>query len=189
MAYGTSLASVHTSAIDRYRRGEKPESLGASKIVVCSHLIGYWVKLQPLGRLLGESIDQGETLSDNAWHPLRPPVVVSPGLVRKRAERLRSEWNQVRDQFGPTDGEADWYAVEILKVLTLYEHASGAGEAVVSVLDAPFDDERASRTTLPKLADDFAFPERPRLLCQASPRPSCGLRGPPLAFSVQRSFD
>lgn len=72
MAYGNYLASVSENEITNLA-AQPTELLDAHKIEIVSHLVAYWVKVQPLGRVLGEAIDGGNVLSEALWHPLRRP--------------------------------------------------------------------------------------------------------------------
>src|SRR4051812_42252100 len=91
MAYLTYIASVPeeqvAAATHDPQRGLKPHLVS-----VVSHLIGYWLTLQPLGTLLGEAVDGGTRLSHDLWHPLRPPVYQPPYRVVSLYEELSEAW-------------------------------------------------------------------------------------------------
>ena len=44
---------------------------------------------------------------------------------------------------------ADWYAIEIAKVLNLFEHAASLFNGVVSFLEPPTDEVRAKKVCIP----------------------------------------
>jgi hypothetical protein len=45
--------------------------------------------------------------------------------------------------------ETDWFRTEIEQVLNIFRHASDSGEGIISVLEPPLDQERASRVHIP----------------------------------------
>ena len=121
--------------------------LEPSLVVPVSHLIGYWVEVQPLGKLLGQAVDGGLTVSSELWHPLRPPVYHKSDAAKALYQQLTEEWQRVvAEKPVPED---DWFRIEIEKVLRLFRHASDRGESVVSVLERPADQERAHRVRIP----------------------------------------
>lgn len=149
MAYLTILAAFPESRLRAYRR-DRSQPLQASLVSNCSHLVAYWVQIQPLGGLLGKAIDGGDPLHDELWHPLRPPLFHSPAAVQDLDRRLQEEWARVqREQ--PTLPADDWYAMEINKVLNVFSFAAGSGECVLTMLNSPADEERASRVEAPRL--------------------------------------
>jgi len=152
MAYLNNLASVPAQRIVAFRK-DPTLSLHATKVEGCSHLIAYWVKIQPLGELLGKLIDGGELLQKSLWHPLRQPVFHGVAETRKLAEVLSKEWSRVLEEMPASSGKSpdNWYKVEIEKVLSVLNHAAQSGECFVSVLEPPLDEERARKVTIPRL--------------------------------------
>lgn len=151
MAYMTFLAAIPVErivAFQSHQTGERP-SLQASKTMKCSHLMAYWVRVQPLGSLLGEAIDGGQPLDAAHWHPLRPPRFHAPDAAADLYRRLNVAWSEVTGTHPVADD--DWYGVQIRQILDLFAGAAERGEAVVSFLGPPADAERASRVTLPSL--------------------------------------
>ena len=121
--------------------------LEPSLVVAVSHLIGYWVEVQPLGKIVGQAVDGGLAVSPDLWHPLRQPVYHRAEAVQALHLQLVEEWERVlADKPVPED---DWYRIEIEKVLRLFRHASDQTECVVSVLERPADHERARRVRIP----------------------------------------
>jgi hypothetical protein len=148
MAYLSILASVPESRIQAFRK-DSSISLGASLVEECSHLIAYWVEIQPVGRLLGDVIDGGQPLHEALWHPLRPPVFHNTHRTKELAVSLKREWSYGLETHPvPKD---DWYRVEIEKVLAVVTHAAEGGECFVSLLEPPMDAERARRVAIPRL--------------------------------------
>lgn len=137
MAYSCILAAVAPHQVERYKSGQL-NSIHPSKTIQCSHLLAYWVQLQPLGNLLGEIIDGGERLRDDFWHPLRVPAAHSPAAVQKLYSMLVEAWASI-----PGKDASDWYVIEISKVIGLLEHANSLQLCVVIVLQPPLDSERA----------------------------------------------
>lgn len=119
----------------------------ASLVVAVSHLIGYWVEVQPLGKLLGQAVDGGFVLNHDLWHPVRAPVYLRPEAVLALNEQLVAEWQRVL-AVKPVP-EDDWYRLEIEKVLRLFRHASDRAECVVSILERPADQERGIKVRIP----------------------------------------
>jgi hypothetical protein len=137
MAYGVVLAGVPESGVEEFRSG-RVRALQPSKIVYCSHLLSYWVRVQPLGELLGEAIDGGESLRGDLWHRFRIPMVHPASQSRELYEKLRVEWERVISlKVGPE--ELGYLGNEIPLVLSVFAHASAHQQAVVSVLDPPQD--------------------------------------------------
>ncbi len=147
MAYLNLLASVPEQQVQALRQ-DSTLLLRPSLRVAVSHLIGYWVEIQPLGKLLGQAIDGGEPISKNLWHPLRSPVFHGPEMARTLYQGIDDAF---RDARGPQADESDWdwYRDEINKVLRIFRHASDRGECVVSVVEPPADAERADRVRIP----------------------------------------
>ena len=145
MAYGNYLASVSEEQIRNLRHDPKL-AVNPSAIVLVSHLIAYWVKAQPLGKLLGEALDGGQPLNSTLWHPLRAPTYHSIAATTALFQQISDAWNAATGEPFP---EMDWYRVEIERVLSIFGHASKNGEGVISVLEPPLDQERASRVHLP----------------------------------------
>lgn len=146
MAYFTLMASVAEAEVDAFRR-EPSLVLRASLVSGASHLLSYWVKVQPLGQLLNEAVDGGELLHGELWHPLRPPMFHRPTKVRSLAEQVQAAWKDVEQEMPPD--EREWLLAEIGRLLRLYSHAATADECVVTALDRPGDEERARKVRIP----------------------------------------
>ena len=119
----------------------------ATLVVAVSHLIGYWLEVQPLGKLLGQAVDGGLTLNPELWHPLRAPVYHDSEKVQTLNQQITDEWQRVLAE-NPVP-EDDWYRLEIEKILQLFRHASDRAECVVSILESPADQERGSKVRIP----------------------------------------
>jgi hypothetical protein len=116
-------------------------------VLEVSHLLAYSVRTQPLGGLLGRALDSGTLVHAELWHPLRPPVFHPPAAVAELADAIAQARAEVVD--ARPAPHADLWADEIEAVLRLFRHAAESGECVVSVLDPPADEARASRVRLP----------------------------------------
>jgi hypothetical protein len=147
VAYLNYLASVSFPDVATLQ-ADPTFLLRTSKAVGVSHLIGYWVQVQPLGSLLGDAIDGGVSLNDSFWHPLRPPSYHSPEKVQSLHTRLSESWQHTLESM-PELPQDDWYRLEIEKVLRLFRHAAEHGECVVRVLEPLADPERGDRVHLP----------------------------------------
>jgi hypothetical protein len=149
MAYLTYIGSVCEADVDAIRRDPRLKG-NPSFAVAVSHLIAYWVEVQPLGRILGEAVDGGEPVTETLWHPLRPPRVQSRAAVARLHAELDEAWQDLT-RSRPVEGD-DWYRVEIDKVRRVYDHAAAQGECVLTALDPPADRDRARRVWTPVIS-------------------------------------
>ena len=139
-------ASVSEADVEQLRRDllfvVRPRSvLGASD------LIGSWVQVQPLGGLPGRALDGGQPLDPERWHPLREPGFHPAAIVAELAEALGRAWEEgIATKLLP---DGDWLAVDLVRLLREFRHAVGAGERIISTLEGPADEERASRVRIP----------------------------------------
>ena len=146
MAYLNLLASASEADVERLRR-DPLFVVRPSLVLGTSHLLGYWVQVQPLGGLLGRALDGGQPLHPELWHPLRAPGYHPPAIVAELAEAVGRAWEEGIAAAPLPDG--DWLAVEVVRLLRVFRHAAGAGECIISALEAPADHERASRVRIP----------------------------------------
>jgi hypothetical protein len=148
MAYANLLAAVTPEQVSALR-GDDKIRLRPSRVTSVSHLIGMraWVEAQPLQSLLAGALDGGEVLAAWLWHPLREPVYHTPEGVRDIAAALAQAWDGFLAEYSLA--EDDWYRVEIGKAVALFSHAAERGEGVVSILQPPYDAERARRVQIP----------------------------------------
>jgi hypothetical protein len=132
MAFLNHLVSVPPVEVEALR-SDPDAYLTPSLAVAVSHLVAYWVQVQPLGQLLGQAIDGGAVLNPALRHQLRDPCYYALETVRSLHAQLSEAWEQATAaQPVPPD---DWYRVEIEKVLRLFAHAADRGECVVSALE------------------------------------------------------
>ena len=148
MAYLNLLAAVDPEQVT-HLRGDHGFRLAPSKVVGVSHLLGNpgWVTHPPLVSVLAEVLDGGEWLAGSLWHPLRVPKYHPPGAVAVLASRLDEVWRATLA--GRPLPDDDWYRIEIEKVIAVLRHAAALVEGVASVLQPPFDQERACRVVNP----------------------------------------
>jgi hypothetical protein len=132
MAYLNHLLSVPCAEVEALRKNPDA-SLTPSVSVSVSHLIAYWVQVQPLGQLLGQAIDGGSVINSTLKHQLRDPCYQDPEAVKTLLPQLTKAWEQALS-IGPVP-DGDWYRIEIEKVLRVFTHAADHGECVVSVLE------------------------------------------------------
>jgi hypothetical protein len=97
--------------------------------------------------VLAEALDGGELLIGLLWHPLRVPKYHRPSEAGALASNLDQVWGATLADWHLSDN--DWYRIEIEKVVAVFRHAVAVGEGVASVLQPPFDQERASRVVVP----------------------------------------
>ena len=147
MAYLTLVAAVPNQQIDAIRVDERTV-VTPSMIKGVSHLLGYWIQLQPLGQLLSRAIDGGELVNETFWHPLRPPIIHRPADVASLTDELTREWQSMR---GAGDFTDEWLDSEMNRLLAVMTHARDNAESVVTALDLPSDQERAKRIRIPWL--------------------------------------
>lgn len=149
MAYGTIIASAPLDAVLAYR--EKASALlRPSMVIQVSHLLAYWVQIEPLGDVLGQCVDGGEVLAPRLWHPLRPPHLHRPKSVTRLAGELEDAWEHALCQHVDLHDDG-FFHPQITKLSELFQHASKYGEAVVSFLDKPSDYARARKVKIPDL--------------------------------------
>jgi hypothetical protein len=146
VAYFTLMASAAEAEVDALRQ-DPSRLLRPTLVSGASHLLSYWVQVQPLGQLLQDAVDGGELLHSELWHPLRPPMFHRPLMVRSLTEQVGAAWEIAKPDIPQDDG--DWLVAEVGRLLRLYQHAAAAGECVVTALDLPGDEERASRVRIP----------------------------------------
>ena len=146
MAYLTVIAAVPEAELIRFREG-LIETMAASRIERVSHYLAYAVRDQPLGKLLGEAIDGGESLNEDLWHPLRAPVVQNPQTVKNCWHQLMEAWSAVTSE--REVAADDWFRIEITRLLEIFAHANRNSECIVSMLEPPPDLERAIRVRMP----------------------------------------
>jgi hypothetical protein len=157
-AYAVVLAAVPIDQIERVRAeasagegqtgGINAIELVASRVERCPHDLTA-LEVFPLGKVVAEALDIGQPLRNDAWHPLRAPVVVDPETVTARARKLAVTLDQSRNQLRGLLGEAA--GSELDKVRDLYAHASERGEAVVSFLAASDDGGPVAGATVPRV--------------------------------------
>jgi hypothetical protein len=134
MAYMCLLGSVPESQV-LAMRADAGVKLQPSLLIPVSHLIAYWVVIQPLGGLLGKAIDGGEMLNENLVHPFRSPSYHNPESARMLYAALTAAWQEaIRDKSSDV-GSDTWYRMEIGKALQAFGHAAGRGECLVNAIE------------------------------------------------------
>ncbi len=149
MAYFTLMASVAEADVDAFRR-DSSLVLRPSLVSGASHLLSNGLPDQPesqFSRLLSEAVDGGELLHADLWHPLRAPLFHRPPSVRWLSEHLELQWESVKELIPDDDG--GWTLAEVRRLVSVYRHAAGASECVVTALDHPGDQERARLVRFP----------------------------------------
>src|SRR5436305_1721072 len=106
MAYAVYLVSVPPSQVDSLRNVPQV-LLQPARIEIVSHLIAYWVKVQPLGKLLGEAVQGGELLTPMLHHPLRNPVCHRPDDVAQIHSQLAAASHEMFVAHPVVEG--DWF--------------------------------------------------------------------------------
>lgn len=147
MAYGTIVASVSEESVSAYRADARTV-LDTSMSVFVSHLLAYWIQVEPFGSTLGKCIDGGEELAPRLWHPLRVPLVHSPDAVADLANELERAWNETQQKHVAVE-DNDFCGPQITNLVKLFVYATANDECVVTFLDRPSDGERASKVEIP----------------------------------------
>src|SRR5262249_25422469 len=142
VAYLNLLAAVPEVEVERLHQDPAFE-VTPSMVLGASHLLGYWVQVQPLGGLLGRALDGGQPLHPELWHPLRPPGFHPPVAVAELAQAISEAWEAALVAQPLPDG--DWLVAEVGRLLRVFRHAAESGECIISALDSPADRQRASR--------------------------------------------
>ena len=125
---GGTMAYVNYLAVVNYEQiveavGPARVALMPTHVSAVSHFLTYSVEVQPLGRLLIEALDGGHGLDPELWHPLRPPKFHSPEATRRLCVDLELAWSNA-DAADPARDAADWYRIEITKVLRSFGAAA-----------------------------------------------------------------
>ncbi|HLQ45472.1 MAG TPA: hypothetical protein VK137_12125 [Planctomycetaceae bacterium] len=144
MAYLTLMASVAEHEVEALRQ-ETSLVLHPTFVTGASHLLSYWVTVQPFGQLLNQAVDGGEQLHQEFWHPLRPPMVHHPSDVRSLTEQIA----KACENLGSDLKNDDWLSAEVDRLLSVFRHAANSGECVVTALDMPGDEKQAKRVRIP----------------------------------------
>jgi hypothetical protein len=131
------LRSVDESRIASHRAGGGAP-LDGSRTARCSHVLASWVAVQPLGGVLAEALDGGESLDGRPRGPFLPPGVHLPLAVARLAGDLRAAWNAFRRMVPLADDHR--CMVQIRSVVALFEWARLRGESVVACPDPPLED-------------------------------------------------
>lgn len=136
MAYLCILASVPADKVTQIRVPSDIPRI-ASRGVCASHYIA------PACSELSDAMDGGTPLDTDTWHPLRGFMYHEPVAVQECATRLASLASQMCESRHPLH-EDEWSQREARKVIDLFQHASAAGEAVVTHLDLTRTGKRKS---------------------------------------------
>jgi hypothetical protein len=147
MAYAVLIGSTPETQIAEFQANTR-NLLEVSKIVRSSHVLATWVTITPLNHVLREAIDGGQLLRADLWHPFRPPVFHSTTAVQRLHLELLDALDRAVRENGPLPPD-DWYGRQIADIMELFYHAVNQGEAVVSFLDRPQDEERARQVSIP----------------------------------------
>ena len=111
-----------------------------------SHLLSYWIQVQPLGQILNSVIDGGDCLNQEFWHPLRPPMVHLPVDLAQLTESLKKAWSDITANSTDQD---EWLSSEMSRLLAVMEHGVEIGACIVTALDFPGDRDRAKHVRIP----------------------------------------
>ncbi|MCA9238083.1 MAG: hypothetical protein KDA44_21565 [Planctomycetales bacterium] len=148
MAYLTLVAAVPEDQIEAIR-SNAAFVLTPTLIKGVSHLLSYWIQVQPLGKILNSVVDGGDCLNKDFWHPLRPPMVHLPTAVAQLTGSLKTAWSDVSDYSANQD---EWLTSEMNRLLAVMEHAVNTGACIVTALDLPGDHDRAKLVRIPWMA-------------------------------------
>ncbi len=146
MAYLTLCAVVPTAQVERIRT-DPTYLLQPTSIEGVSHVLAYWIEVQPLGKLLSEIIDGGERLHEELWHPLRPPMIHWANDVLRLRTELAAAWKICCS----TQRDDDWLAMELGRLRRGMSHAIDQQACLVTALGMPGDQKQARRVRIPWL--------------------------------------
>ncbi len=146
MAYVNYIAAVPLDQIAELRRNRN-SVLRPSRLEMVSHLLAYWVKAQPAGKLFEDALDGGEFLADGLEHPYRPPMMHLPADVFRLRALIRVGL-EAAAAAADTNG-VEGFRLDIDRLLRVMDVAIERGEAIISVLEPPMDEERASKVRIP----------------------------------------
>jgi len=160
VAYLTFVAAVPEVQIAAIR-SDATYVLSPTLIKGVSHVVSYWIQVQPLGQILQTVIDGGDCLNNDFWHPLRAPMLHLSITVPQLTESLKKAWTDVNDNGTEQD---EWLASEMDRLLTVMNHGVETGACIVTALDLPGDYDRARRVRIPWMAPqaDHGVPRRRR---------------------------
>jgi hypothetical protein len=127
MAYLCIIASVPRDRVEQIRVPADVARL-SSRVAYVSHLIA------PVSTELRDAMDGGTPLETNTWHPLRSLRFHETVEVQAQAARLATLTAQMHEPECPFRNDT-WTQAEASKVADLFQHASVAGEAVITHLD------------------------------------------------------
>jgi hypothetical protein len=147
MAYLTFIAAVPEAQIGAIR-SDAACVLKPTLIKGVSHLLSYWIQVQPLGQALNSVIDGGQCLNEAFWHPLRSPRVHLPQEVVQLTGSLYTAWSDLSER---PEYKDDWLTSEMARLLEVLFCAAETGACIVTALDLPGDHERAKRVRIPWL--------------------------------------
>jgi hypothetical protein len=136
MAYLCIIASVPRNRAEDIRVPADIPRL-ASRAAYASHFI------VPASTELRNAMDGGTPLDTDTRHPLRGFMIHEPAAVQERATQLTTFAAQMGETGHPLHGDT-WTQAEATKVIDLFQHASTAGEAVVTHLDLTRTGKRKS---------------------------------------------
>jgi hypothetical protein len=158
LAYLTLVAAVPEIEVAAIR-DDATYVLTPTLVKGVSHLLSYWIQVQPLGQIMNSVIDGGDCLNKDFWHPLRPPMVHFPPAVSHLAESLNEAWAAMNNSASDQD---DWLTSEVNRLLIVMHHAVDTGACIVTSLDFPADQERAQRVRIPWMpaAPEHGVPRR-----------------------------
>ena len=98
----------------------------------------------PAGPELRDAVNGGKLLDIDTWRPLREFMLHEPAVVPERSAHLASFATQTRETGHPLHGDT-WTQAEAAKVVDLFQYASTAGEAVVTLPDLTRTEGRFAR--------------------------------------------
>lgn len=133
MAYLNHLYTVPSHHLERCRSWSDIQTF-SSKVVGCSHLIGYWLEFEPLRNALGQALDGGSVLSSRWRHQFRAPIVHTSKEVLDILALLEDAWAKAKVEHGELAADDGW-RIEVEKCLGLFRHAAGHRQAVISILE------------------------------------------------------
>jgi hypothetical protein len=104
LAYFNLIAAVPETEVKRFR-ADPTKLMRPSLVLGASHLLASWVTVQPLARLLWQTLDGGEVIHADLCHPLRPPLFQPLSNEWELAQQTDAAWQAALGGEPPLDDD------------------------------------------------------------------------------------
>ncbi len=155
MAYGLIIAAVrpekYSDFIDQLRRKNAHDPLPfleAEEVIVTSH---YYLSAgtgnEHFDSALTNLLESGQEISEAYWHPYRPPLYQDASILKPLVDVFKEAYQAKLSQL-PMKSVQYW-DMDFLPVIHLADFAVQNNLSLLTFLDKPFDEERASKVHYP----------------------------------------